>query len=118
MPSLSKALPLLALLAGAGASPVLIKRDYAAVIGDDFPDPAIMQASDGTFYAYATAGNGVNAQVASSTDAVTWTRLDGTDAFGDKPAWSPDSIALWAPDVAAGVRFPARSDLRCIPTDN
>jgi hypothetical protein len=119
----SKALPLLSvLLTGASASPLLRVRDnMTPAFEADFPDPAIFKTSDGTFYAYATAGNGVNAQVATSTDqGLSWSRLEGTDAFGDAPAWTSGSnLALWAPDVTFGdVRscFPSLLALR--DTDN
>jgi len=67
----------------------------------NFPDPSVIQVADGTYYAYATAGNGKNAQVASSPDFNTWTWID-TDPlpFTTLPSWiQSGTTAVWAPDV-------------------
>ncbi len=46
------------------------------VLDADFPDPTVIRASDGWFYAYATqtvsGGLGYNFQVARSRDLVSW----------------------------------------------
>ena len=73
--------------------------DSTRVIDADFADPCVIQTSDG-YYAFATSGNGVNVQVASSSDFSTWDLLSGTDAMpGPFPSWVASSPAIWAPDV-------------------
>lgn len=67
------------------------------VIDADFPDPTVIRASDGFYYAYATQTTGVHIQVARSSDLVAWTRLP--DALPAKPAWAQTSNNFWAPDV-------------------
>jgi beta-xylosidase len=68
-------------------------------IDGDFADPCVVQGSDG-YYAFATSGNGVNVQVATSPDFATWQLLSGTDAMpGPFPAWIAGTPAIWAPDV-------------------
>jgi beta-xylosidase len=68
-------------------------------IDSDFADPCVIQSDDG-YYAFATAGNGVNVQVATSSDFTSWDLLSGTDAMpGPFPSWVASSPAIWAPDV-------------------
>jgi arabinan endo-1,5-alpha-L-arabinosidase len=70
------------------------------VLDADFPDPAIVRAADGTFYAYATQtvrGGLVNIQVARSADLVRWALLG--DALPQRPAWSTRVWNFWAPHV-------------------
>ena len=49
------------------------------VLDADFPDPAVIKAADGFYYAYATqteiGGKWVNMQVARSRDLATWQHL-------------------------------------------
>ncbi len=76
--------------------------DYVNPILDaDFPDPAIIHAPDGYYYAYATQsqrdGKWINIQVARSTDLLNWAWLG--DALPDKPAWARDTQDFWAPSV-------------------
>jgi arabinan endo-1,5-alpha-L-arabinosidase len=70
------------------------------VLDDDFPDPAVILAPDGYYYAYATQtlrdGKWLNIQVARSTDLVHWEHLG--DALPDKPAWASETQDFW-PDV-------------------
>jgi arabinan endo-1,5-alpha-L-arabinosidase len=72
------------------------------VIDSDFPDPAVLKAADGFYYAYATQterdGKWVNLQVARSRDLVEWQRLG--DALPAKPAWASRTQDFWAPHVA------------------
>ena len=72
------------------------------VLDSDFPDPAILRASDGYYYVYATQGEheGVmqNIQAARSRDLVNWTRIG--DALPVKPAWASRTQDFWAPHVA------------------
>ncbi len=67
------------------------------VLDADFPDPAVVRASDGNYYAYATQTTGVMVQVARSRDLVTWTRLG--EAMPTRPTWASESQNFWAPDV-------------------
>ncbi len=68
----------------------------------DFPDPTVIRASDGFFYAYATQtvinGNWLNIQVARSADLENWVRLG--DALPVKPAWANQTQNFWAPHVS------------------
>ncbi len=49
------------------------------VLNTDFPDPAILKAVDGWYYAYATQsivnGDNQNIQVARSKDLINWERM-------------------------------------------
>jgi arabinan endo-1,5-alpha-L-arabinosidase len=71
------------------------------VLDEDFPDPALILAPDGFYYAYATQslrGDGwINIQVARSTDLVHWQQLG--DALPDKPTWARTTQDFWAPSV-------------------
>src|SRR3982751_6943364 len=59
------------------------------VYDSDFPDPTVIRASDGNFYAYATqttvGGVWLNIQVARSADLLHWRFLG--DALPVQPAW-------------------------------
>jgi arabinan endo-1,5-alpha-L-arabinosidase len=72
------------------------------VIDSDFPDPAVLKAPDGYYYAYATqteiGGKWVNIQLARSRDLVTWQHLG--DALPAKPGWASKTQDFWAPHVA------------------
>ncbi len=74
------------------------------VLDSDFPDPAVLLADDGFYYAYATQterdGKWLNIQVARSPDLVEWEHLG--DALPDKPAWARDTQDFWAPSVICG----------------
>ena len=73
------------------------------VLDADFPDPAVLKAPDGFYYAYGTQGGGEgsmrNIQVARSSDLVRW-ELVG-DALPEKPAWAARTQDFWAPHVHA-----------------
>lgn len=68
----------------------------------DFPDPAVIRADDGTFYAYATqseVGDAmVNIQIARSHDLRCWDYLG--EALPVKPPWASRTQDFWAPHVA------------------
>jgi arabinan endo-1,5-alpha-L-arabinosidase len=72
------------------------------VLDADFPDPAVIRAPDGFYYAYATQternGKWINLQLARSRDLVTWQHLG--DALPAKPEWASKTQDFWAPDVA------------------
>jgi arabinan endo-1,5-alpha-L-arabinosidase len=71
------------------------------IIDADFPDPAVIHAPDGYYYAYATqsrrGGHWVNIQVARSADLIHWDYLG--DALPDKPGWARHTQDFWAPSV-------------------
>ncbi len=94
---------LTALLAGcAGALPNSLPTGPIVALDANFPDPAVLRAGDGFYYAYATQGefNGVmrNIQVARSRDLVRWEHRG--DALPAKPAWASKTQDFWAPHVA------------------
>jgi arabinan endo-1,5-alpha-L-arabinosidase len=72
------------------------------VLDVDFPDPTVIRASDGMFYAYATQGERdgtpVNIQVARSADLARWERIG--DALPVKPGWASRTQDFWAPHVS------------------
>jgi arabinan endo-1,5-alpha-L-arabinosidase len=72
------------------------------VIDADFPDPAVIKAPDGYYYAYATqtktGDKWVNIQLARSSDLVTWQHFG--DALPGKPAWASKTQDFWAPHVS------------------
>ena len=71
------------------------------MIDADFPDPALIHAPDGYYYAYATQtlrdGHWINIQVARSADLVNWEHLG--DALAEKPVWARTTQDFWAPSV-------------------
>jgi arabinan endo-1,5-alpha-L-arabinosidase len=78
------------------------------VIAADFPDPAVLHAPDGLYYAYATqterGGKWIDIQVARSADLTHW-QLVG-DALPAKPAWASKTQDFWAPHVVRdGARY-------------
>lgn len=78
------------------------------VLDSNFPDPTLIKASDGYYYAYATqgevGGQMHNIQVARSRDLATWEQLG--DALPQKPGWASRTQDFWAPHVAEhGGRF-------------
>ncbi len=72
------------------------------VFDTDFPDPTVMRASDGWYYAYATQtiinGQTLNIQVARSLNLVNWEHLG--DALPVKPGWANQTQKFWAPHVS------------------
>jgi arabinan endo-1,5-alpha-L-arabinosidase len=71
------------------------------VLARDFPDPAILHAPDGFFYAYATQtirdGATVNIQGARSRNLVDWEYLG--EMLPQKPTWGRSKQSFWAPHV-------------------
>lgn len=74
----------------------------APALDANFPDPAVLRAPDGFYYAYATQGQAkgrtLNIQVARSRDLRRWHRLG--DALPAKPGWARRTQDFWAPDVS------------------
>jgi arabinan endo-1,5-alpha-L-arabinosidase len=89
--------------AGGGAAPAAAADGtyLNPVLDADFPDPALILAPDGHYYAYATQtlrdGHWINIQVARSTDLVHWEQLG--DALPNKPVWARTTQDFWAPSV-------------------
>jgi arabinan endo-1,5-alpha-L-arabinosidase len=78
------------------------------VLDADFPDPAVLKAPDGFYYAYATqterGGEWVHIQVARSRDLVRWQYLG--KALRDRPKWASKTQDFWAPHVVRdGARY-------------
>ena len=89
---------------GSSAPPngVLSGNSYVnPVLDEDFPDPAMILAPGGYYYAYATQtlreGRWINIQVARSADLIHWENLG--DALPDKPDWARETQDFWAPSV-------------------
>src|SRR5438270_1527792 len=87
---------------GSAAAHAPIHKTYVhPVLNEDFPDPALIQATDGYYYAYGTQtlreGRWINIQVARSLDLVHWEHLG--DALPKKPDWAQTTQDFWAPSV-------------------
>jgi arabinan endo-1,5-alpha-L-arabinosidase len=71
------------------------------ILDEDFPDPAVIHAPDGFYYAYGTQtlrdGQWINVQVARSADLIHWKVLG--DALPEKPVWARTTQDFWAPSV-------------------
>ena len=71
------------------------------VLDGDFPDPTVIKAPDGLYYAYATQtqrdGRWVNIQIARSGDLTHWDYLG--EALPTKPNWASETRDFWAPHV-------------------
>jgi beta-xylosidase len=63
----------------------------------NFPDPMIVRAGEGKYWAYATNGNGANVQTLRSNDLVSWEQ--GPDALPELARWTAPGD-VWAPEVA------------------
>ena len=90
------------MIAADEAVTALVAATYSNPILDaDFPDPALILAPDGFYYAYATQterdGHWVNIQVARSADLIHWQHLG--DALPEKPGWARETQDFWAPYV-------------------
>jgi arabinan endo-1,5-alpha-L-arabinosidase len=86
----------------ASAVPATATGTYVnPVLDADFPDPSVIQAPDGFYYAYATQtlrdGAWINIQVARSADLVHWHHLG--EALPEKPSWARETQDFWAPYV-------------------
>jgi hypothetical protein len=87
-----------AVAAPSGLKRHLMKRADSPEIATDFPDPSILQDTDGQWYSFATAGNGRQIQVAKASAAHgPWTYVD-QDLLPDGGTWAT-SQNTWAPDV-------------------
>ncbi len=101
---LAALLPLAALATCAAplAAPLPLAAPAAPVLDADFPDPAVLKAPDGFYYAFATqsevGGKMLNMQVARSSDLLRWHHFG--DALPAKPAWASKTQDFWAPHVS------------------
>ncbi|GAB3229412.1 family 43 glycosylhydrolase [Hymenobacter seoulensis] len=69
----------------------------------DFPDPTIIRASDGYYYAYGTQTKHpnsyiINLQVARSSNLIEWEHLG--EGLPAKPLWALTTQKFWAPHVS------------------
>lgn len=77
----------------------LVASQPTRAIDGDFADPSVIKTDDG-YYAFGTNANGVNVQVAKSSDFYSWELLSGSDALpGPFPSWIASNPLIWAPDV-------------------
>ena len=67
------------------------------VIDNNAPDPTVIRAKDGMFYAYSTMRQG-NVPVYKSADMVNWEYLGGAFRQHEVPKFVPRA-AIWAPDI-------------------
>jgi arabinan endo-1,5-alpha-L-arabinosidase len=97
---------------GSSAAPVFSRSQQATyanpVLDADFPDPTVIRAPDGLYYAYGTQtqrkGKWINIQLARSSDLVHWQHLG--EALPAKPSWASSTQDFWAPHVQrAGTRY-------------
>jgi arabinan endo-1,5-alpha-L-arabinosidase len=86
----------------ASSGAVAAKEYRNPVLDRDFPDPDVIEAANGWYYAYSTesdpGGRHVNIQVARSRDLISWRYLG--DALPRLPKWGDKTGVSWAPDVA------------------
>ena len=80
---------------------LLLMTSQNLVFDEDFPDPSILRAPDGHYYAYATQtkrqGVILNFQVARSANLTDWEHLG--EAMPVKPLWAATTQRFWAPHV-------------------
>ena len=75
------------------------KKSYTnPVINHDAPDPTVIRAEDGTFYAYSTMRNG-NVPIYKSNDMVNWEFVGGAFERNEVPKFVPKA-GIWAPDIS------------------
>ncbi|NBJ04688.1 arabinan endo-1,5-alpha-L-arabinosidase [Alistipes sp. Z76] len=67
------------------------------VIDRDAPDPTVIRAEDGTFYAYSTQRDG-NVPIYKSADMVNWEYIGGAFPKDGVPRFVPKG-GIWAPDI-------------------
>jgi len=87
-------------MALAWAAPVVLAAGPAVtftnpVLDRNFPDPAVVRAANGTFFAF---GTGDRIQVAASEDLVNWRYLGPALGPGTNTKWG-DGRTFWAADV-------------------
>ncbi|GAA2375033.1 hypothetical protein Cme02nite_04450 [Catellatospora methionotrophica] len=94
--------------ADAVAAATVYTNPVSAGVVDSLPDPAIIRAKNGTWYAYGTtnpvrllAGDQVEhiLPVLTSPDMVTWSYAGDVFSFAGRPSWWPSGTRPWAPDI-------------------
>lgn len=71
----------------------------------DFPDPAVIRAKDGHWYAYATggpydqSGRGDSYKIAESDDLTHWREVGSVFNEANRPDWAAPTSGFWAPDI-------------------
>jgi arabinan endo-1,5-alpha-L-arabinosidase len=72
----------------------------------DFPDPAVIRAKDGYWYAFSTGGpydkagqTGDPYKIARSKDLTSWEKVGSVFHDGNRPTWADRTSGYWAPDV-------------------
>ncbi|GAA0513526.1 hypothetical protein Ade02nite_89670 [Paractinoplanes deccanensis] len=94
--------------AQAHAAPATYTNPVSAGTVDTFPDPAIIKAKDGKWYAYGTTNPILNSKgetgehilpTLTSTDLVHWSYAGDVFALSAKPSWWPAGTRPWAPDI-------------------
>ena len=70
------------------------------VLAVDFADPSMIEVN-GTWFAFATSGNGYNVQAAASPSFTNheWRLLNETNVLPDPGPWAMNDRNIWAPDV-------------------
>lgn len=72
------------------------------ILDEDFPDPTIIRAPDGYYYAYGTQtkrqGIVLNLQILRSANLIHWEHLG--EGLPEKPSWAAHSQRIWAPHVS------------------
>jgi arabinan endo-1,5-alpha-L-arabinosidase len=90
------------------AAPPAYRNPVSAGTVDTFPDPTMIKAKDGKWYAYGTTNPIFNSRgetgehilpTMSSTDLVHWTYAGDVFALTAQPSWWPDGTRAWAPDI-------------------
>ena len=73
------------------------------VVDRNYPDRCIAQSQSGEWFVFSTKSDGINIQMASSTDFGTWTFHEGYDALPTLPPWTRQRphARVWAPDLYA-----------------
>ncbi|WP_151524040.1 family 43 glycosylhydrolase [Serinicoccus kebangsaanensis] len=89
---------------GAGAEPTYTNA-VSDSFADTYADPAVIQAKDGWWYAYATADPlragdepGIG-HIARTKDWSTWEYVGTIFDETNRPGWAEESAGLWAPDI-------------------
>ena len=98
---MTRILPLLCgLIIYVGVMPS-VRAESHILLDQDFPDPMVMKARDGSYYGYATQtivnGKILNIQLARSKNFFDWDFVG--DALPDKPNWASETQKFWAPHV-------------------
>jgi arabinan endo-1,5-alpha-L-arabinosidase len=79
----------------------LSHAQHNPILNQNFPDPTVILAPDGKYYAYATNtkpdDKWINIQVTTSTDLFNWKYIG--DALPQKPTWASNTQNYWAPHV-------------------